>query len=127
MDERGKAPRIATVREMANVLLANRENAIPPPTVGANWVNRFINRHAELQSKFSRKYDHKRALCEDPKIIREWFQLVRNTMEKYGILVEDTYNFDEIGFLMGIITTIRVVTGSEKNLRPKLIQPKNQK
>jgi hypothetical protein len=76
MDERGKPPRIVTVREMANVLLANRDNTLPLPTVGTNWVNRFINRHAELQSKFSRKYDYKRALCEDPKVIREWFNLV---------------------------------------------------
>jgi hypothetical protein len=27
---------------------------------------------------------------------------------------------------MGVITTIRVITRSEKNLRPKLIQPGNQ-
>jgi hypothetical protein len=48
MDERGKPPRIAIVQEMANILLANRDNTIPPPSIGANWVNRFINRHAEL-------------------------------------------------------------------------------
>jgi hypothetical protein len=46
-------------------------------------------------------------------------------MEKYRILVENIYNFNKIGFLMGIIATIRVVTRSEKNLRPKLIQPGN--
>jgi hypothetical protein len=51
---------------------------------------------------------------------------VRNTIEKYRILSEDTYNFDEIGFLMGVIAIIRVVTGSKKNLRPKLIQPGNR-
>ncbi|KAL1952664.1 hypothetical protein VTO42DRAFT_4565 [Malbranchea cinnamomea] len=71
-------------------------------------------------------YDYKRALCEDPKVIREWFQLVQNTIEKYGILPEDIYNFDEVGFLMGIIATTRVVTDSEKNLRPNLIQPENR-
>jgi hypothetical protein len=47
-------------------------------------------------------------------------------MEKYRILSEDIYNFDEIGFLMGIIATIRVITRSEKNLCPKLIQPGNR-
>jgi hypothetical protein len=47
-------------------------------------------------------------------------------MEKYGILMEDIYNFNKIGFLMGIIAIIRVITGSEKNLRPKLIQPGNR-
>ncbi|KAL1955563.1 hypothetical protein VTO42DRAFT_8442 [Malbranchea cinnamomea] len=46
--------------------------------------------------------------------------------KKYGILPEDISNFDEVGFLMGIIATTRVVTGSEKNLCPNLIQPGNQ-
>ncbi|KAL1960771.1 hypothetical protein VTO42DRAFT_6601 [Malbranchea cinnamomea] len=72
------------------------------------------------------RYDYKRALCQDPKVIREWFQLVQNTIEKYGILPEHIYNFDEVGFLTGIIATTRVATGSERNLRPNLIQPGNR-
>ncbi|KAI1507827.1 hypothetical protein KJE20_05125 [Pyrenophora tritici-repentis] len=35
--------------------------------------------------KFNRKYDYKRALCEDPKVIRGWFSLVANIKAKYGI------------------------------------------
>jgi hypothetical protein len=31
-------------------------------------------------------------------------------MAKYGILEADTYNFDETGFLMGVITTMMVVS-----------------
>src|SRR5688572_17840516 len=31
MDERGKAPRIAIVQEMANILLASRDDTISPP------------------------------------------------------------------------------------------------
>jgi hypothetical protein len=47
-------------------------------------------------------------------------------MEKYRILPENIYNFNKIGFLMGIIATIRVIIRFEKNLRPKLIQPENR-
>jgi hypothetical protein len=47
-------------------------------------------------------------------------------MVKYRILLEDIYNFNEIRFLIRIIATVRVITGSEKNLRPKLIQPENR-
>jgi hypothetical protein len=32
---------------------------------------------------------------------------------KYGILDDNTYNFDESGFMMGIISTGAVVTSSE--------------
>jgi hypothetical protein len=30
---------------------------------------------------------------------------VQNVKAKYGIVDEDTYNFDEIGFIMGVIST----------------------
>ena len=76
--------------------------------------------------KFNRKYDYKRALCEDPAAIRAWFQLVANTKAKYGIQDEDTYNFDETGFMMGMISTGAVVTASEKRERPKSVQPGNR-
>jgi len=35
--------------------------------------------------------------------ISKWLALVRNTKAKYGILDDDTCNFDETGFMMGII------------------------
>ena len=76
--------------------------------------------------KFNRKYDYKRALCEDPEAIRAWFQLVANTKAKYGIQDKDTYNFDKTGFMMGIISTGAVVTASEKRGRPKSVQPGNR-
>ncbi|KFZ00288.1 hypothetical protein V498_00179, partial [Pseudogymnoascus sp. VKM F-4517 (FW-2822)] len=67
----------------------------------------FIKRRTEIKAKFSRKYDYKRAKCEDPKIIKEWFSLVRNTVAKYGILEQDIYNFNEAGFAMGVIATAK--------------------
>lgn len=36
---------------------------------------------------------------------------------------EDTYNFDETGFMMGKISSQLVVTGSERRSQPKAIQP----
>jgi hypothetical protein len=79
---------------MADLLLAER-NASP---IGKNWATNFINRRPEIQSKFNRKYDYKRAQCEDPIIIGDWFRLVHNVKAKYGILDDDVYNFDEAGF-----------------------------
>jgi hypothetical protein len=73
-----------------------------------------------------RKYDYQRAKCEDPSIIRGWFRLVQNTIAKYGIRLDDIWNFDETGFMMGIIMAGMVVTGSEKQGRPKSVQPGNR-
>uniref|UniRef100_A0A8H7K6L1 DDE-1 domain-containing protein n=1 Tax=Bionectria ochroleuca TaxID=29856 RepID=A0A8H7K6L1_BIOOC len=107
---------------MANLLLRDRD----AERVGINWASRFVKRQPLLKTVLSRKYDYQRALCEDPKIIRPWFDLVRNTVAKYGILDEDTYNFDEAGFLMGQISSHTVVTYSDRVARPKLVQPGNR-
>jgi hypothetical protein len=74
----------------------------------------------------NRKYDYKRALCEDPIIIGDWFKLVESIRAKYGIVDEDTYNFDETGFMMGMITSRAVVTSSERCGRPKTVQQGNR-
>ncbi|KAM4067761.1 DDE superfamily endonuclease [Hirsutella rhossiliensis] len=54
-------------------------------TVGENWVRK----------------------CEDPKTIQEWYDRVAMAKQKWGILDEDVYNFDETGFQMGVIATAR--------------------
>lgn len=65
-------------------------------------------------------------MCSDPAIIRPWFDLVRNVKAKYGILDEDTYNFDETGFTMGAGGNVKVVTASERRNRPIAVQPGNR-
>jgi len=51
--------------------------------------------------------------------------LVRNTINKYGILPEDMYNFDETGFQMGEISASKVVTAIDRPGKPKQIKPTN--
>ena len=122
LDSRGFSPRAQAVQEMADLLLSERGES----PVGKNWTTNFIKRRTEIKAKFSRKYDYKRAKCEDPKIIQEWFSLVRNVVAKYGILEQDIYNFDEAGFAMGVIATAKVVTSLEAKSRPNTIQPGNR-
>ena len=122
LDERGYPPRLSDVEDMANSLLAERQQR----PVGKNWASNFVRRRAELKVKFNRKYDYKRALCEDPKILGDWFKLVENTKAKYSIQDEDTYNFNESGFIIGVISTGAVVTGSERRGRPKTVQQGNR-
>jgi Tc5 transposase DNA-binding domain len=92
MISRGLPVGILSIRVMANLLLSKRAGAevVVVVVVGQKWVYNYIQRHNTLQSKYTRKYDYQRALCEDVTIIRAWFNLVRNTVAKYGILEEDT-------------------------------------
>jgi hypothetical protein len=122
LDSRGFGPRLAQVEDMANQLRTARGKG----TVGKNWAYNFVRRMPELKMRFNRKYDYQRAKNEDPEVISAWFELVRNTKAKYGITDDDTYNFDEIGFMMGIIATAKVITASERRSRPKAIQPGNR-
>ena len=65
LDSRGFPPRIDSVKDMANLLLATRR--VKP--VGKQWAYNFIRRRIELKTRFSRAYDFQRALCEDPELI----------------------------------------------------------
>jgi hypothetical protein len=119
LDQRGFAPTYAAVRVIADRLLATRGGE----RVGVNWPSTFVKRTDSLTTRFNRAYDRQRALCEDPVLIKSWFELVEQTKAKYGICDEDVYNFDEAGFMMGKITTQLVITASERRARPKSIQP----
>ena len=101
LDLRGFAPTYAAVRDMADKLLAARGAG----QVRQKWPANFVKRTDSLTTRFNRAYDRQRALCEDPVLIKSWFELVEQTKAKYGICDEDVYNFDEAGFMMGKITT----------------------
>jgi len=109
-------PRLYSVEDMANHLRYER-NA---PPIGKRWAHNFIKRQPELRTRYTRRYDYQRAKYEDPKVISEWFALIRNVKAKYGILDDDIYNFDETGFIMGIIFAGIVVTTSDGRSKAKL-------
>ncbi|KAL0933916.1 transposase [Colletotrichum truncatum] len=96
LDARSFPPRLSGVEEMANRLLAERD----APPVGKRWASNFV--------------------------IRGWFSLVKNTIAKYGIADADIYNFDETGFMMGVIASGMVVTSAERRSNTKMTQPGNR-
>lgn len=122
LDSRGFPPLIDDVRAIADQILATRSSR----RVGKQWPYRFIQRREELRTRFSRAYDFQRALCEDPDIIGAWFRLVFNMQAKYGIQDCDFYNFDETGFMMGIICSMMVVTRADRSGKVKQVQPGNR-
>ena len=122
LDAKGFPPRVTHVQDMADRILRQRD----APRVGKNWASNFIKRQPELRTRFTRRYNHQRAQCEDPTLIRNWFKLVENTIAKYGIDPADIFNFDETGFMMGIIDSAMVVTHTDKRGKPKTTQPGNR-
>jgi hypothetical protein len=94
LDERGFAPTLSYIQEMANQLLA----ACSGGQTRDKWAYRFIRQRSEIKSQVSRPRDYQRVLCSNPAVISPWFDLVRNVKAKYRILDKDTYNFDETSF-----------------------------
>ncbi|APA14493.1 hypothetical protein sscle_13g092630 [Sclerotinia sclerotiorum 1980 UF-70] len=67
MDERGFAPKLSGVEDMANYILESQG----AKKVGKLWAHCFVKRCPELKMCFNCVYDFQRALCEDPKLIEE--------------------------------------------------------
>jgi hypothetical protein len=107
---------------MANLLLKKR-GTTPLLSVGEEWVYNFVKRRPLLSSRFSKRYNYERAKCEDPKIIRERFNLIKRTILQFGTDPDDVYNFNETGFAIGLTATTRVISRSEFYGRRALLQP----
>ncbi|KAM3067039.1 hypothetical protein ACMFMG_012224 [Clarireedia jacksonii] len=122
LDSKGYPPCLSAVEDIANHILDNEGLQ----HVGKHWVQRFVDRQPELKVCFTRVYELQRALCEDPELIWKWFTLFKDTCKEHGILESDIWNFDETGFMMGIITSHMVVTKAERLGRAKTIQPGNR-
>jgi hypothetical protein len=58
-------------------------------------------------------------------MITTWFNFVRSTIAKYGILDDDIYNFDESGFALRLTATAKIVTRTSYGRRA-LLQPGNR-
>ena len=118
LDSRGFSANLKRLEDMANSILRARASR----TAGKRWAGNFIKRHEELKTRRNRGYDLQRAKMEDPEVIKAWLARVRDTKAKYGILDDDTYNFDETGFQMGKISTEYIITGTEKRGKGKALQ-----
>ena len=68
-----------------------------------------MNAQPFLKIKFSRLYNYQRVLYEDSTVISGWFALLRNIITKYNIQPKDLYNFNEIDFIIDVITSLIVV------------------
>ncbi|OJJ86488.1 uncharacterized protein ASPGLDRAFT_44289, partial [Aspergillus glaucus CBS 516.65] len=55
-----------------------------------------------------------------------WYKRFHDAIEKYRILEQDIYNMNETGFQMGMISTAKVICGSETRAsNAKALQPGN--
>ena len=85
----------------------------PESGVGEHWTGRFIERHPELQTYWTRGLDHSRARAVNPVTKAAFFELYAKTVEGKGgddVITPDLiWGADETGFQEGIGGKERVV------------------
>ena len=97
---------------MAEELLKAKGDTEP---LGKNWTSIFLKRYTDLKSVFTTLQDRNRQLSEDWEIMSHWFQLYKETLEKYDIKPDNIYNMDEKGVALGQGMKVRsIVSKSNK-------------
>ena len=100
------ARRIPPAREM----IRNFASAVAQEPVSESWVTRFINRHAiHLISQYSTGMDADRHNADSFVKYKLYFNSLQAKIAEYEVEVENTYNIDEKGFMIGTTTRTKHV------------------
>lgn len=82
---------------VANTIIKGRDGESYTP-VDNYWVSRFLDwHHDKIQMHWSKPLDTQRAWALNPKVVRKWFELVKERIVLAGIKPEDIYGMDESG------------------------------
>ncbi len=86
------------IEEKVSLLLRKRRVSISK--LEEHWIKRFLRRHSLYRTKFSRHLFQERHWSSDSIVFVQWFDLMRKTMIKYNIAIEDVYNMNEKKYMM---------------------------
>jgi hypothetical protein len=73
--------------------------------LGVHWVDRFVTRYkVELISQWATGIDRSRHQADSQSKYSPYFELLRSKLNQYNIEPRHTYNMDEKGFMLGVLT-----------------------
>lgn len=70
--------------------------------VGRSWGTRFIKRHPDLKVRWTTGLEACRACTLNRHAVREFYDMLDETVKEFNIPSENIYNMDEKGIQMGI-------------------------
>jgi hypothetical protein len=100
------SPTLLFIQRIANLLLVKRTSTA---IIRKNWIIRFIQHHNDILSKYLTNYVNMIINELNAIILRNsgsGLKFVKSIIQKYGIVKEDIFNFDETGFQMSVITRL---------------------
>ncbi|KHJ32976.1 hypothetical protein EV44_g3566 [Erysiphe necator] len=116
LDAKGYPAKYEDITPMAQIILGLK-NTNPQTNVrklGTKWPYRFVKRRPVIKAKLSRGLDYKRYMMENIPILEKWFDQEKDVVDRYGIQPGDIYNFDESGFMMGVVKGFYVIARADK-------------
>jgi hypothetical protein len=112
-------------RHLAGLLWYAKKKHSQTLFINKRWIYHFTQHHVSFNHS---RYYYQFAQCEDPHIINKQFSWIQNTIHNYGVIEQDSYNRDEIGFEIQIASIKRVIYSSKaRGFHIKLIQQRNRK
>lgn len=98
----------------SNQMVKNFAAEIAGREPGSNWVSRFLKKHEDkLMSAYTTGIDSSRKKADSAFKYSLYFEALKRKMDEYDIQPEDTYNMDEKGFLIGIISKAKRIFSKE--------------
>jgi hypothetical protein len=90
------------IRNAANMILqTNHQDSTPPPKVSKQWPYNFMKQHPQYSKVKRHVIELNHAQAKDPIVIKQWYNFFALIFEAKKIHMNDIYNFDETGFLIG--------------------------
>jgi hypothetical protein len=112
MQEGVMPPTQEMVRRFANEIRQRLDKSSKP--VSDSWLSRFCKRHTDILVKKTKPMEAARIGAHSEKDVLEWFQRYDILLHKYNITSSNLWNFDETGFLIGVLKSSKVVVSRAK-------------
>ena len=78
--------------------------------LGRGWLDGFYRRHPEVKTKYSKGLNYVRTVKgNDIKMLEHFYKMLLEVVAEFSIKAGNTYNIDEIGFMLGISAIWSVV------------------
>jgi hypothetical protein len=86
MDKRGCPVRPSIVTQIANCLLKKYDSITLLSTIGKYWISNYLKCYQDLKTRYIRKYNYERVLCEDLIVVNGFFEDLERAFAEYGIV-----------------------------------------
>ena len=80
--------------------LAPATNLTNFPTIGTQWIQRFLRRHPELSAIRARNMDASRIKDTSPERLSKWFADLKKVIEEYDVSSENMLIWMKVGLVL---------------------------